>query len=254
MTTFIGIIPARYGSSRFPGKPLCDICGKPMIYRAYQSAKKWPHWKDVFIATDSSKIAKVCSEYAIPYLMTKDTHIDCLDRAAEAVTILEKDGRAADKYIILQGDEPLFDVETLNVDLSAPVINFYTEIRDINELYNANIVKAVVSKASKALYFSRYSIPYHDEKTKRSDAKLTAYKQIGVYVFTGEMIKLYSKLKMSYLEALEGIGLLRLLENDIDVHMQFTEHDSISVDTPEDQQRIIRILKNRGSEATDKLR
>ena len=243
MTTFTGIIPARYASSRFPGKPLCDICGNPMIWHTYQSVSKWPNWKEVLIATDSPEIAEVCSEYSIPYLMTRDDHTDCLDRAAEAVNILESKGRSTDKYIIIQGDEPLFNVDTLNVDLSASVINFYTVVQDDRELYDANAVKVVISKGSKALYFSRYSIPYHDEKTRRSDAELRIYKQIGVYVFTGEMIKKYSELKMSSLEALEGVGLLRLLENDIDVHMRYTEHDSISVDTPQDQQRIVRIVE-----------
>lgn len=247
MTTFTGIIPARYASSRFPGKPLCDICSKPMLWHTYQSVMKWPHWKEVLVATDSLEIAKVCSEYSIPYLMTRADHTDCLDRVAEAVSILERDRRSSDKYIIIQGDEPLFNVETLNVDLSAPIINFYTSVQDDAELYDTNAVKVVISKASRALYFSRYSIPFHDEKTRRPGAELNIYKQIGVYVFTGETIKQYSELKTSSLEALEGIGLLRLLENDIDIYMRYTEHDSISVDTPEDQQRIVRIVENRSS-------
>lgn len=243
MTTFTGIIPARYASSRFPGKPLCDICGEPMIRHTYRSVSRWPNWQEVLIATDSPEIAEACSEYSIPYLMTRDDHTDCLDRAAEAVTILERKGRPADKYIVIQGDEPLFNVDTLNVDLSASVVNFYTEVHDESELYDANAVKVVISKGGRALYFSRYSIPYHDEKTKRSDAELVVYKQIGVYAFTGEMIRKYAELKMSSLEALEGIGLLRLLEHDIDIHMRYTAHDSISVDTPEDQQRVIRIIE-----------
>ncbi|OQA03204.1 MAG: 3-deoxy-manno-octulosonate cytidylyltransferase [Planctomycetes bacterium ADurb.Bin401] len=243
MENFIGIIPARFPSSRFPGKPLCDICGKPMIWHVYNSVMKWPKWKSVYVATDSKEVVAACSELGIPSMMTKDTHTDCLDRAAEVANKLEKEKRGSDKYIIIQGDEPLFNVETLNTDLSASVTNFYTEVHDQTELYDVNAVKVVISNNKRALYFSRYTVPYHDKKTRRSNDPLVVYKQIGVYVFTGEMLNIYTGLKPSYLEKLEGIGLNRLLENDIDVFMRYTPYDSISVDTPNDQQRIIKILE-----------
>ena len=240
---FIGIIPARYASSRFPGKPLCDILGKPMIWHVYQSAIKWPNWKKVYVATDSAIIQKECDKLSIPCIMTRDDHTDCLDRAAEVVEALEARGIGADRYVVIQGDEPLFNVETLDVDLSPSIINFYTEVHDQDELYDANAVKVVVSKGEKAIYFSRYTVPYHDEKTKRSNDNLTVMKQIGTYVFSGEMLRSYSSMSPSYLEKMEGIGLLRLLENDIEIAMRYTPHDSISVDTPRDQQRIIKMIK-----------
>jgi len=242
--TYIGIIPARYQSSRFPGKPLCDILGKPMIQRTYESVKKWGKWKSVCVATDSKEIYDKCIELNIPVYMTKDTHTDCLDRAAEMVDILEKNNIGGDKYIVVQGDEPLFDVETLDVDLSPSIINFYTEVHDQYDKYDSNAVKVVVSRNYKALYFSRYSIPYHDDKTKRTNDKPVILKQIGVYVFTGEMLKLYTSLKQTPLENMEGIGLNRLIENDIEVHMRYTSKDSVSVDTPEDRNRIIKIIKS----------
>jgi 3-deoxy-manno-octulosonate cytidylyltransferase (CMP-KDO synthetase) len=244
MDKYVGIIPARYQSSRFPGKPLCDILGKPMIWYVYQSVMKWSHWDRVWIATDSKEIMDKCDELEIPAIMTKDCHQDCLDRASEVVEILEAECMVGDKYIIIQGDEPLFNVETLNVDLSPPIINFYTEVHDKYDMYDANAVKVVVSKGLKALYFSRYTVPYHDEKTKRTDEEVKVYKQIGVYVFTGEMLKLYNELRSSHLENMEGIGLNRLLENDVDIHMRYTIYDSISVDTPDDRNRIISIIKN----------
>lgn len=243
MDTFIGIIPARFQSSRFPGKPLCDICGKPMIWHVYTSVMKWPNWKEVYVATDSKEIVSACAELGIPSIMTKDTHTDCLDRAAEVAERLESEGRGADKYIIIQGDEPLFNVDTLNADLSPSIVNFYTEVQDKAEQYDVNAVKVVISRNKRALYYSRYTIPYHDQKTRRTDDALVVLKQIGVYVFTGEMLKLYTRLNSSTLENIEGIGLNRLLENDVDVYMRYTPHDSISVDTPHDQRRIIKILE-----------
>jgi len=206
---------------------------------------KWEHWKEVYVATDSKDIVEECAKQGIPTIMTKDTHTDCLDRAAEVAERLEAEGRGAEKYIITQGDEPLFNIDTLNTDMSPSIVNFYTEVQDNAEKYDVNAVKVVVSNSHRALYFSRYSIPYHDEKTKRTDDEVIIYKQLGVYVFTGEMLKLYTSLKPSSLENAEGIGLNRLLENDIDVFMRYTIHDSISVDTPYDQKRIIKILKSK---------
>jgi 3-deoxy-manno-octulosonate cytidylyltransferase (CMP-KDO synthetase) len=243
MTEFIGIIPARYASSRFPGKPLCDLVGKTMIQRVYESVMKWDHWKAVYVATDSQKIVDSCKKDNIPCIMTGDYHLDCLDRAAEVVSILESKGNGADKYIVIQGDEPLFNSDTLNVDTSSSIVNFYTEVHDEKELYDPNAVKVVVSKNQNALYFSRFSVPYHDEKTKRNNVDIVIHKQIGVYVFSGEMLKLYSALKPTYLENAEGIGLNRLLENDVNVSMRYTPYDSISVDTTEDRDRIIKIIE-----------
>jgi len=243
---FIGIIPARYASSRFPGKPLCDILGQPMIKRVYDSVMKWPKWDKVYVATESYEIVKACESWEIPFLMTGDHHVDCLDRAAEAAQILEDKGILADRYIVIQGDEPLFDTRTLNVDLTPEIVNFYTETVDNNDLYDSNAVKVVVSKGKKALYFSRYTIPYHDEKTCRTDAlSLTVYKQIGVYSFSHEGLEKYTSLPPGYLEQIEGIGLLRLLANDIDVHMRHTKYDSISVDTPTDRLRIIEMIRKK---------
>lgn len=241
--TFTGIIPARYASSRFPGKPLCDILGKPMILRVYESVIKWRNWQSVYVATDDERIKEVCDKHSVPVIMTRDTHTDCLDRAAEVVGILESMGETSDRYVVIQGDEPLFNVDTLNCDLSAEVINFYTNVTDSSELYDPNVVKVVISKSNKAIYFSRYSVPYHDSKTKRIDKNPIILKQIGVYVFSSQRLKQYCSLTPSELECMEGIGLLRLLENDIPIQMAFTYHDSVSVDTEEDRQKIVTLIK-----------
>jgi len=246
--TYVGIIPARYASSRFPGKPLCNICGKTMIQWVYESAKKWPHWQEVYIATDSYLIRDACIDTNIPCIMTGDHHLDCLDRAGEVVDILEAEGRGADRYVVIQGDEPLFNVETLNVDLTPQIVNFYTEVQDPNELEGlaaANAVKVVVSSGNKALYFSRYTVPYHAENVRRSDDDFVCFKQIGVYSFSANGLRMYCVLKPSYNECMEGIGLNRLLDNDVDIDMRYTPHDSVSVDTDEDRLRIIKIIENR---------
>lgn len=241
---FIGIIPARYASSRFPGKPLCDILGQPMIKRVYDSVMKWPKWDKVFVATENQDIMDVCNDLKIPCLMTGNNHVDCLDRAAEAADILENRGEGADRYIVIQGDEPLFEIKTLNVNLEPEIVNFYTTTVDRHDLYDANAVKVVVSQGQMALYFSRYTVPYHDEKTRRNDdLPLMVYKQIGVYSFSYEKLQQYTSLSLGYLEQMEGIGLLRLLENDIPIHMRYTQYDSISVDTSVDRQRIIDIIR-----------
>ena len=240
--SYIGVIPARYASSRFPAKALCDLDGKPMIKRVFDSAMKWDKWKCVYVATDHAKIFEACKRLNIPVLMTSSAHTDCLDRVAEVARIL-KDYET--KYIIIQGDEPLFDVRTLDVDLSPTIVNFYTEVREQDELYGdvaANAVKVVVSKNQKALYFSRYTLPYHNVKTKRSTEEPKFFKQLGIYVFTGQMLQLYTQLSESHLECMEGVGLNRLLENDIEVNMRYTAYDSVSIDTEEDRQRLLKRL------------
>jgi 3-deoxy-manno-octulosonate cytidylyltransferase (CMP-KDO synthetase) len=248
METYIGIIPARYKSSRFPGKPLCDILGKPMIWWVYNSVIKWNNWKNVYIATDSNEICEKCKELNLSYILTREGHVDCLDRASEVVEKLEGENKGSDKYIIIQGDEPLFNIETFNTDLSFSIINFYTEVHDNYDMYDCNTVKVIVSKNQKAIYFSRYTIPYHDDKTKRIKKDPIIYKQLGIYVFTGEMLKIYNSLKPSSLEVMEGIGLNRLIENDISISMRYTKFDSISVDTPSDRDRIIQLIKKQFSD------
>lgn len=243
---FIGIIPARYASSRFPGKVLCDLDGWPLIKHVYESAALWNKWKALYVAADDKEVQSECYRYGIPVCMTSPDHLDCLDRANEAVQKMKSEGNSADRYIIIQGDEPFFNAETLDVDLSPPIVSFYTKVTDEEELYGtaaSNAVKVVVSNAQKAIYFSRYTLPYHDLATKRSADKPKFFKQVGVYSFSAEMLKIYSTLSPSHLECMEGVGLMRFIENDIDVHVRYTKFDSVSVDTEEDRQRALKILK-----------
>tara|TARA_Y100000310_G_scaffold341482_1_gene440763 strand:- start:3815 stop:4561 length:747 start_codon:yes stop_codon:yes gene_type:complete len=216
----------------------------PMVCKTYYSAKEWPLWTKIYVATDDQRVVDACEERGIPAIMTRDDHTDCLDRANEAVEQIEASGEIADRYIVIQGDEPLFNPDTLNVDFSPEVVNFYTQVQDKDEIGDVNAVKVVVSRRQKALYFSRHTVPYSDKATRRSDEPLRVYKQIGVYSFSSRMLRQYCNLSPSYLENLEGIGLLRFLENDIDINMRYTKYDSVSVDTEEDRQRILDILNN----------
>ncbi|MCK5604320.1 3-deoxy-manno-octulosonate cytidylyltransferase [Candidatus Pacearchaeota archaeon] len=235
---FVGIIPSRWASSRYPGKPLCNINGHPMIARVYQQAVKWDKFDVVYVATDDQRIARVCGNYQIPCLMTSNEHKDCLDRAYEAAMILLKRGRMFETYIVIQGDEPLFNVETLDVKYDNPCINFYTKSK--TDIDDPNVVKVVIDKCNRALYFSRHSIPYNRPGIR---PKTPVFKQIGVYAFNGGMLRRYNRLGSSVLETAEGVGLNRMLENGMDVMMKYTKHDSTSVDTPEDRDKVIRILK-----------
>jgi len=240
---YVGIIPARYASSRFPGKPLCDLLGKSMIQRVYESALKWQQWHYLCIATDSQLIHDTCIELSIPCVMTRSDHVDCIDRCYEAAINLESGGIEGDRYIIIQGDEPLFNASTLDVDLTPDMVNFYTRVALEAEIGDRNCVKVVVSSKQKAIYFSRHTIPYSDKAVSRGDDEGICYKQLGIYSMSLDKLKLFHDLEPSFLEKREGIGLLRLIENDVDVNMRYTEHDSISIDTPEDRDKVLGILK-----------
>jgi len=241
---YIGIIPARYASSRFPGKPLCDILGKPMIQWVYEAAKKWNHWEGLYIATESEKIVEVCDHLNLPTIMTADTHVDCLDRASEVVNMLGfKDPQI--RYVIIQGDEPLFNSQSLDELLSykGELANYYTLIQNPNELYNPNVVKVIINDNGKAIYFSRYALPGFNQTTARQMIKPDYYKQLGIYMFTKQTLHTYSSFPASMLECSEGIGLNRLIEYEIPIDMLFTSFNCVSVDTPEDQERVINILE-----------
>ncbi|KKL92913.1 hypothetical protein LCGC14_1879920 [marine sediment metagenome] len=244
MRDFVGLIPARYASRRYPGKPLCDLLGRPMIVRVYQRTIKWDKFDRVYVATDDKKIFNVCGSYNIPCIMTGKYHVDCLDRASEAAAYLEATDKGAKKYIIIQGDEPLFNVEILNVKYDDDCVNFYTE--SITDVSDPNAVKVVMDCSGKALYFSRFSIPYcKPETTRRNDLFIPIRKQIGIYIFTSDMLKIYNQLESSMLENAEGIGLNRLLENGYVVTMKYTPFDSISIDTPEDRDKVLKLMEKR---------
>ena len=236
-----GVLPARYGSTRFPGKPLADILGKPMFWHVYTRAKQCPVLKQVVLATDDKRIFTAAQDLNVPVVMTKDDHPSGTDRILEAAQILN----IPDDAIVanIQGDEPVLEPAMLT-ELIQPFISTKVRVstlaRRINpeEADNPDLVKVVFSKNGRALYFSRSKIPY-----PRDGEKGEHYGHIGLYAFRMDVLKKFVALGASGLEKTEKLEQLRLLENGIPVHVKITTHKSIGVDRPEDIEQVIRILK-----------
>ena len=238
----VGIIPARYGSGRFAGKPLADINGKPMIWWVYQQAIKVKNIDDVYVATDDERIMKLCSDNNMNVIMTSTKHKTGTDRVCEAAESID-----ADLYIVIMGDEPLIlskDIETLVSEMS------------INDNYNAGMlakkynnpvdvmnpttIKLAINDNEELIYMSRAAIPF-----PKASLDYHYYKNIGVYAFTKESLNFYRNTKIGRLEAIEDMEMLRMLENHKIVKVVKIESDSFSVDTPKDLERIKIIMKNR---------
>ena len=229
--TFGIIIPARYGSSRFPGKPLSLIAGKPMILRTVEAAIACEPTIGVAVATDDERIANAVS-HLVPVVMTREDHQTGTDRIAEAYEKLEWD---CDIVVNLQGDEPFINVQQVK-DL---VACFQTQSTDIatlkkkigaeEDVKNPNLVKVVTDKAGFALYFSRSPIPYN-----RGNTDITYYRHIGMYAYRGKLLKRLSLLKSTALEETEMLEQLRWLDFGYVIKVSETDHEGPAVDTPED--------------------
>jgi len=237
----LGVIPARFKSSRFPGKPLADIHGKPMILHVYENAMKVSHFNKVLIATDDERIASECTRHGMSFVMTSDEHKTGTDRVAE---VAEK--YAADFYVNIQGDEPLVSPDTIeraiqpaisNADFDA--INLMTEIRDISDLVNSTIPKVVVNIRNEAIFFSRSPIPYPKNERPKY------YKQVCVYVFKRDALRRFVSLARGPIEQSEDIEMLRFIEDRMTVKMVEVQEDSVAVDTAADLEVVKNILVNR---------
>jgi 3-deoxy-manno-octulosonate cytidylyltransferase (CMP-KDO synthetase) len=235
----IGVIPARYRSTRFPGKPLSDILGKPMIYHVYQSCRQASLLSHVVVATDDHRITEVCDQHAIPWVMTSDCHPTGTDRVAEVSQRLD-----ADIYVNIQGDEPMIRPETINAavqplidDPGIQVTNLYTRITEPDELIDTNVIKVVLSPDSYGLYLSRQAIPY-----PRDRRDLAFNKQVCVYGFRKEPLVRFLNTPQTALERTEGVELLRFLEIGVPVKFAATEGGTAAVDTPADLARVIELM------------
>ena len=237
----LGVIPARFKSSRFPGKPLADIHGKPMIAHIYENAMKVSHFDKVLIASDDERIASECDRHRMPFVMTSAEHKTGTDRVAE---IAEK--YVADFYVNIQGDEPLVSPDTIESAIQPVIgsadfdaINLMTEIRDISDLVNSTIPKVVVNIRNEAIFFSRSPIPYPKNERPKY------YKQVCVYVFKRDVLRRFVSLERGPIEQSEDIEILRLLENRMTVKMVEVHEDSVAVDTAADLEVVRNILANR---------
>ncbi len=239
-----GIIPARYQSTRFPGKPLADIAGRPMIWHVFEQARQCPELSAVFLATDDDRIRSVAEKYEIPVVMTRADHPSGTDRVLEAATRMNL---PADAVILnIQGDEPALEpamLAELVRPFSKPEVQVTTLARKINarEAAGPDLVKVVLAQNGTALYFSRVPIPYHWD-TRKQD---TFFGHIGIYAFRMPALKKFVALDQSPLEVTEKLEQLRLLENNIPIHVVLTEHHSIGVDRPEDIQTVSKIIRGK---------
>jgi len=238
MIQAVAIIPSRYGSTRFPGKPLAPIAGKPMIRHVYERACNCRCLRKVYIATDDSTIAAVVHGFGGEALMTRSSHRSGTDRICEAAEIL---GLDPDTIVVnIQGDQPAFPPSVID-DLVSPfeeieppaMTTLKFRFRDPEDIHNPNHVKVVTGFRGDALYFSRSAIPY-----ERDGAMAGCYKHLGFYAYSTRFLKEFTRLPEGRLEATEKLEQLRALEHGFKIRVVETAFESLEVDVPEDIARI----------------
>lgn len=226
----IGVIPARYKSSRFPGKPLVDILGKPMIWWVYQQCLKVKELDEVYVATDDERIKAACEKYNLNVIMTSDKHKTGSDRVGEVAS--KTDG---DIYINIQGDEPVIEPleikEVIDIfeDDTVEFASLCTEITDPEEIEAYSTVKVVRDKKGDALYFSRNVIP----SNKKDNTSAKVYRHVGIYAYKKDFLLKFVNMEQTELEIGEGIEPLRAMENGYKIRLKETKYKSIGVDYPE---------------------
>jgi 3-deoxy-manno-octulosonate cytidylyltransferase (CMP-KDO synthetase) len=241
----VGIIPARYASTRFPGKPLALIAGKPLIQRVVEQCQKAKSLAEVIVATDDTRIWELAQKFCRAE-MTRPGHPSGSDRIAEVVERCE-----CDAVVNIQGDEPMIEPSVIDAVAGALEQNEMstaaTRIKNPVELDNPNVVKVVVNAAGRALYFSRRTIPYLREAASGSTSEqLAAFaflKHLGIYGYRRETLLRLVKFPVSPLEAAEKLEQLRALENGIQIGVVQVTYDSVGVDAPEDVEWVERFLK-----------
>jgi len=244
VTEFLGIIPARYASTRFPGKPLAMLGDKPMIQWVYERASSL--FEHLLVATDDERILLAVKKFGGKVLMTSLEHNSGTERCAEAAELYEQESGLRFSHVVnIQGDEPLIQVEQLETLISCfqtPGTGIATLIRQMTnkeELENPNVVKVVVDQSFRALYFSRSPIPFVRSKNAEGDpGDFPYYTHIGLYAFQREILEQVVQLSPSALELAESLEQLRWMEHGITIRTAVTDLPSIGVDTPEDLDRI----------------
>lgn len=242
----IGVIPARYKSSRFPGKPLADIFGKLMIWWVYQQCKKVEDFDAVYVATDDQKIFDACKDLGMEVIMTSDTHRTGTDRIGEVARKIP-----ADLIVNIQGDEPLLEPETIkaaikpfytNRDLQ--ISNLMTKIKDPVDAVNFTVPKVITNKDGIGVYLTRATAPY-----PKGSINYSYYKQVCVYGFKPEALQFFCDYGMKYgkakVEAIEDIEILRFIENGYKVQYIEVDSETVAVDTPNDLEKVREIVSEK---------
>jgi len=242
---FFGIIPARYASTRFPGKPLADIQGKSMIRRVYEQALKAGIFQDVVVATDDQRILEHVDAFG-KAVLTSDQHPSGTDRCYEAAEYMSRKWKRKphDVVVNIQGDEPFIDpgqIKLLCECFDNPDTHIATLVKKIDsskDLFNPNVVKVVTGLDGKALYFSRSAVPFCRTREKSLWLEENSYfKHIGMYAYRFNVLDDITKLQVSPLEKAESLEQLRWLENGFHIQTRITLAESHAVDTPEDLEK-----------------
>lgn len=238
----IGVIPARYESSRFPGKPLVDICGKPMIWWVYQQCIKVENFTEVYVATDDERIYKACLDLNIKCIMTSSKHKTGTDRIGEVA-----DKIPADLYVNIQGDEPMIEPDTIKeaikpfyTNKELEVSNLMTTIDDPVDIVNFTVPKVITNKDGIGIYLTRSTAPY-----PKGSINFKYKKQVCVYGFTPGALKFYCSSPRGMVESIEDIEILRFIEAGYKVQFIDVQSDTVAVDTPNDLEKVRSIIKSR---------
>lgn len=238
----IGVIPARYQSSRFPGKPLADICGKPMIWWVYNQVSQVKEFSEIYVATDDERIVACCEEYGMKYVMTRKDTPNHIHRIWEVTEMIE-----ADYYISINGDEPLISPDNIRQAFPSKVISdrpffqsVYREMHDPAEVMDIANVKIVLNKEGVCMYQSRYPIP-----CPKGSLLFTYKKAIGIECFNKKALDIFAHTPMGVMEKIEDIDHLRFLENGIPIYYKQIDSESLSVDTKNDLEKVRLIIEER---------
>ena len=247
---FIVVIPARLNSTRLPNKVLLDLKGKTVVQRVYEQCKRATNIDEIYIATDSPKVKESCESFTKNIIMTDDTHNSGTDRIAQAVKSID-----CDVVINVQGDEPFIEPSLIEkiansfIDTDTMMSSALHKIKKVEDLKNNNVVKVTVDKNNNALYFSRSIIPHHRDEWDTLlnhhiaiPEPLKFYRHLGIYGYTKDFLLNYSNMEESYLERLEKLEQLRVLENGYKIKMIEIDYNSIGIDTEEDYKKALELL------------
>ncbi len=238
----LGVVPARYQSSRLPGKPIVDICGKPMIWWVYQQALQAEQFTDVLVATDDQRIVDVCNEYGMRVELTSKDGACLIDRLYELSQRMDYD-----YYVSMNGDEPLIEGSNVKyvlpdtVERDVPVVRGLMRVfKDPVEVIDPGNMKIVCNSQGKLIYISRSPIPY-PHKT----GEFTYKKYVGIECYNKAALDFYAKTEAGPIEKIEDLGTLRFLENGVDVYYNLVESASLSVDTNRDLEKVRHIMQEK---------
>lgn len=236
----LGVIPARFASSRFPGKSLALLAGKPIVQHVWERCQMSRYLTDVVIATDDDQIYRAARQFRARVVMTRADHVSGTDRVAEVAS-----ADSASVIVNIQGDEPLIDPAAIDAatlallddeDMQAPMATLKKRIEHPADIHNPNVVKVVTDSKGHAIYFSRCPIPYH------RGSQAAYFKHIGLYVYERDFLLSYSSLPIGPLEESERLEQLRALENGFRIRVMETEYESFGVDTPQDLEQISKLF------------